>query len=86
MCLLNLFLQTFIEINIFTIFCSFIQPGPLPGMRPPMGGGAMHQASQKSSGPMGFLMPLYTLAIVGFFVYTIMKVGFVTYSKNICLY
>ena len=43
-------------------------------MRPPMGGGAGYQANTKGSGSMGFLMPLYTIGIVAFFVYTIMKV------------
>lgn len=38
-----------------------------------MGAGSVHQPIPKSSS-MGFLMPLYTIAIVSFFIYTIMKV------------
>lgn len=51
------------------------QPGPIPGMRPPMGGGAFQQAPPKGSNSMGLIMPLYTLGIIAFFVYTIMKVS-----------
>lgn len=39
-----------------------------------MGGGG-HVSSQKGSGPMGVLMPMYTVGIVIFFVYTITKVS-----------
>jgi len=42
-------------------------------MRPPMGAGALHQPQQRGSS-MGFLMPLYTIGIVVFFGYTLMKV------------
>lgn len=38
-----------------------------------MGAGAVHQANQKGNS-MGLIMPLYTIGIVAFFVYTIMKV------------
>uniref|UniRef100_A0A336LPL4 CSON010168 protein n=1 Tax=Culicoides sonorensis TaxID=179676 RepID=A0A336LPL4_CULSO len=48
------------------------RPGPIPGMRPPMGAGSHPQGAQKASS-MGFIMPLYTIGIVAFFVYTIMK-------------
>ncbi len=54
-----------------------LRPGPVPGMRPAMGGPGMHpQAAQRQSqqGAMSILMPLYTVGIVIFFVYTIMKV------------
>ncbi|XP_041632936.1 resistance to inhibitors of cholinesterase protein 3 isoform X9 [Drosophila kikkawai] len=51
------------------------RPGPIPGMRPPMGAGALHQPQQRGSS-MGFLMPLYTIGIVVFFGYTIMKIMF----------
>ncbi|XP_043066441.1 resistance to inhibitors of cholinesterase protein 3 isoform X9 [Drosophila bipectinata] len=51
------------------------RPGPIPGMRPPMGAGALHQPQQRGSS-MGFLMPLYTIGIVVFFGYTIMKIVF----------
>uniref|UniRef100_A0A182WMB7 Resistance to inhibitors of cholinesterase protein 3 N-terminal domain-containing protein n=1 Tax=Anopheles minimus TaxID=112268 RepID=A0A182WMB7_9DIPT len=43
-------------------------------MRPPMGAGS-HQAT-KSANSMGFIMPLYTIGIVSFFIYTIMKLIF----------
>ncbi|XP_059480144.1 uncharacterized protein LOC132199437 isoform X3 [Neocloeon triangulifer] len=53
------------------------QPGyPMPGMRPPMGGAGHVVPAPKGSGTMGILMPLYTVGIVVFFVYTIMKVLF----------
>ncbi|XP_033247529.1 resistance to inhibitors of cholinesterase protein 3 isoform X10 [Drosophila miranda] len=51
------------------------RPGPIPGMRPPMGAGALQQPQQRGSS-MGFLMPLYTIGIVVFFGYTIMKIAF----------
>lgn len=38
-----------------------------------MGAGAVHQANPKGNS-MGLIMPLYTIGIVAFFVYTIMKV------------
>lgn len=45
-------------------------------MRPPMGGGAhIASPSHPGSGGMGILMPIYTVAIVVFFLYTIMKVN-----------
>lgn len=44
-------------------------------MRPPLGAGSNHQANQKGNS-LGFIMPLYTVGIVAFFVYTIMKVQF----------
>ncbi|XP_052872861.1 mucin-5AC [Anopheles cruzii] len=50
------------------------RPGPIPGMRPPLGAGS-HQAT-KSANSMGFIMPLYTIGIVSFFIYTIMKLIF----------
>ncbi|KAL7640077.1 UNVERIFIED_CONTAM: hypothetical protein RMT77_009491 [Armadillidium vulgare] len=53
------------------------RPGPMPGVRPPMGGGGhMVPPQTKGSGAMGIIMPLYTVGIVIFFVYTIMKVLF----------
>ncbi|XP_033253900.1 uncharacterized protein LOC117185822 isoform X4 [Drosophila miranda] len=51
------------------------RPCPIPGMRPPMGAGALQQPQQRGSS-MGFLMPLYTIGIVVFFGYTIMKIAF----------
>ncbi|KAK4294803.1 hypothetical protein Pmani_032606 [Petrolisthes manimaculis] len=52
--------------------------GPMPGVRPPMGGpgGMVPPPQSKGSGAMGIIMPLYTVGIVVFFVYTIMKVLF----------
>jgi Resistance to inhibitors of cholinesterase homologue 3 len=47
-------------------------------MRPPLGGAGHVVPSPKGSGTMGIIMPLYTVGIVVFFVYTIMKVS----SKN----
>ncbi|XP_036331090.1 uncharacterized protein LOC118742817 isoform X12 [Rhagoletis pomonella] len=52
------------------------RPGPIPGMRPPMGAGSMHQPQPRGGGSVGFLMPLYTIGIVVFFGYTIMKIVF----------
>ncbi|KAJ6636731.1 hypothetical protein Bhyg_15325 [Pseudolycoriella hygida] len=48
------------------------RPGPIPGMRPPLGAGANHQANHKGNS-LGLLMPLYTVGIIAFFVYTVMK-------------
>ena len=50
------------------------QPGPFPGVRPPVGGAGFQAPPPKGGGTMGIIMPLYTIAIVVFFVYTIMKV------------
>ncbi|XP_067631659.1 resistance to inhibitors of cholinesterase protein 3 isoform X7 [Eurosta solidaginis] len=52
------------------------RPGPIPGMRPPMGGGSMHQPQARAGNGMGFIMPLYTIGIIVFFGYTIMKIVF----------
>jgi len=48
--------------------------GPMPGMRPTMGGPGMQPPQPKTSGTLGVLMPLYTIAIIVFFVYTAFKV------------
>uniref|UniRef100_A0A182K334 Resistance to inhibitors of cholinesterase protein 3 N-terminal domain-containing protein n=1 Tax=Anopheles christyi TaxID=43041 RepID=A0A182K334_9DIPT len=61
-------------INLTAQLFSSRYPGPIPGMRPPMGAGS-HQAT-KSANSMGFIMPLYTIGIVSFFIYTIMKLIF----------
>lgn len=50
-------------------------------MRPPMGAGSNHQANQKGNS-LGFVMPLYTVGIVAFFVYTIMKVQLNAYTTD----
>ncbi|CAG2064075.1 unnamed protein product, partial [Timema podura] len=49
------------------------QPPPIPGMRPPMGGAGHVVPAPKTGGTMGIIMPIYTIGIVVFFMYTIMK-------------
>lgn len=53
-----------------------LKPGPVPGMRPTMGGPGIPQAprTNQGGGTMGILMPIYTTGIVIFFVYTVMKI------------
>ncbi|ROT81563.1 hypothetical protein C7M84_025279 [Penaeus vannamei] len=60
------------------------RPGPMPGVRPPMGGagGMVPPPQGKGSGAMGIIMPLYTVGIVVFFVYTIMKGKFFSDDKQ----
>ncbi|TRY75030.1 hypothetical protein TCAL_15596 [Tigriopus californicus] len=54
-----------------------LKPGPVPGMRPTMGGpGIQPQGHKGQGGAMGILMPLYTVGIVIFFLYTVMKIIF----------
>lgn len=43
-------------------------------MRPPMGGGGHVVGAPKGNGSLGLLMPLYTIGIIIFFLYTISKV------------
>jgi len=50
--------------------------GPMPGMRPTMGGPGIQPQQPKGGGTMSVIMPIYTIAIVVFFVYTTMKVMF----------
>ena len=52
-----------------------LKGGPMPGMRPTMGGPGIQQQQPKGGGTMGIIMPIYTIAIIIFFVYTTMKVG-----------
>ena len=52
----------------------WLQGGPMPGMRPTMGGPGIQQQQPKGGGTMGIIMPIYTIAIIIFFVYTTMKV------------
>ncbi|XP_020713445.1 uncharacterized protein LOC101454669 isoform X8 [Ceratitis capitata] len=58
------------------------RPGPIPGMRPPMGAGSMHQPQARAGNSMGFIMPLYTIGIIVFFGYTIMKIAFKKPTTN----
>ncbi|KAL5288144.1 hypothetical protein ACFFRR_008786 [Megaselia abdita] len=50
------------------------RPGPIPGMRPPMGAGNMKAQQKAATGSMGIIMPIYTIAIVLFFLYTLSKI------------
>ncbi|CAH0551059.1 unnamed protein product [Brassicogethes aeneus] len=51
------------------------KPGPIPGLRPTIGGaGHVVPAKQQSvGGSIGLIMPIYTIAIVVFFSYTVIK-------------
>ncbi|XP_039759125.1 probable inactive protein kinase DDB_G0270444 isoform X3 [Pararge aegeria] len=51
-----------------------IKPPPIPGMRPPLGSPGGPVPAPKSS--MGFVMPIYTICIIVFFVYTLSKLLF----------
>ncbi|XP_023287486.1 uncharacterized protein LOC111673866 isoform X2 [Orussus abietinus] len=46
----------------------------IPKMRPPLGGAGHVVPAPKGNSTMGIIMPLYTLGIILFFVYTIVKV------------
>ena len=54
-----------------------LQDGPMPGMRPTMGGPGMQPPQPKGGGSMGVIMPIYTIAIIVFFVYTAIKVSMI---------
>jgi len=50
---------------------------PRPGMRPTLGGpGIQPNQKQVAGGGMGVIMPIYTVAILVFFIYTIVKIIF----------
>ncbi|KAI5692202.1 hypothetical protein M8J75_004311 [Diaphorina citri] len=57
-------------------------PGsPKPGMgRPSFGGTGPHQAAKQGGGIMNLLMPMYTISIVAFFIYTMLR--FISNSSN----
>lgn len=64
-----------------------IKPGPIPGMRPPMGGaGHVVPPSTKGTSSMSVIMPIYTIGIVIFFTYTLMKVVASANSNNWLLF
>ena len=46
----------------------------MPGMRPTIGGPGMQPNQPKGGGTMGVIMPIYTIGIIIFFLYTTMKV------------
>ncbi|KAJ8967400.1 hypothetical protein NQ314_002907 [Rhamnusium bicolor] len=51
-----------------------IFPGPIPAMRPTLGGaGHVVPPPKQGTGSMGLIMPIYTVGIVIFFTYTVMK-------------
>ena len=47
----------------------------MPGMRPTMGGPGIQPTQNKTGGTLGVMMPMYTIAIIVFFVYTTFKVS-----------
>ncbi|KAJ8925943.1 hypothetical protein NQ315_009795 [Exocentrus adspersus] len=53
------------------------RPGPIPGMRPTLGGaGHVVPPPKQGTGSMGLIMPIYTIGIVVFFTYTVLKLIF----------
>ncbi|KAJ8972341.1 hypothetical protein NQ317_008751 [Molorchus minor] len=53
------------------------RPGPIPAMRPTLGGaGHVVPPPKQGTGSMGLIMPIYTVGIVIFFAYTVMKIVF----------
>ncbi|CAG9860025.1 unnamed protein product [Phyllotreta striolata] len=53
------------------------KPGPIPGLRPTIGGaGHVVPPSKHGGNNMGVIMPIYTIGIVVFFTYTVMKIVF----------
>jgi len=63
--------------NAYTQRGAGVRGGSHPGLRPPMAGGGQPPpptAPHKASSSMSVIMPLYTVGIIIFFLYTIMKV------------
>eukprot|EP00092_Neocalanus_flemingeri_P008558 GFUD01009220.1.p1 GENE.GFUD01009220.1~~GFUD01009220.1.p1 ORF type:complete len:401 (+),score=134.06 GFUD01009220.1:94-1296(+) len=56
--------------------------GPMPGMRPTMGGPGIQPNQPKGGSTMGVIMPIYTIGIIIFFGYTTMKVMFKNKSTD----
>ena len=53
-------------------------------MRPTLGGpGIQPSQKQQATGSMGVVMPIYTVAILVFFIYTIVKVTFLSAQTRI---
>merc|ERR1719220_2324982 len=48
----------------------------MPGMRPTIGGPGIQPSQPKGGGTMGVIMPIYTIGIIIFFLYTTMKIMF----------
>lgn len=56
---------------------------PRPGMRPTLGGpGIQQNQKQAATGGMSVVMPIYTVAILVFFIYTIVKILFKNKDKD----
>ncbi|XP_066143830.1 uro-adherence factor A-like isoform X6 [Euwallacea fornicatus] len=51
------------------------RPGPIPGIRPAMGGQGIVHPKQHTQGLIGILMPIYTIIIVIFFTYTCIRLA-----------
>lgn len=63
-----------------SIKLSILQPGPIPGMRPTLGGaGHVVPPPKQGTGSMGLIMPIYTIGIVIFFTYTVLKVRIILF-------
>ncbi|XP_044737245.1 uncharacterized protein LOC123299089 isoform X2 [Chrysoperla carnea] len=63
------------------------RPGPIPGMRPTIGGaGHVVPPPKQSTSTMGIVMPIYTIGIVIFFTYTLMKIMFKKEDKSNLIY
>ncbi|XP_018327159.1 spindle pole body component 110 isoform X2 [Agrilus planipennis] len=52
------------------------RPRPIPGMRPPMGGAGHVVPPPQKGTSISIIMPIYTVGIVVFFAYTLIKVIF----------